>query len=145
MFVSAQPITYPVHRQASWAAYLAGTSARLLTSITGVDFQQGGTPVSTSHYCRMHATRAISGSNLSFVALVQHTLTRSHYSDQDPSNGRARPVYRAAEVDAMLADVIANLDEGEPLAPPDLRRNAQFGAPGFIATLPDTAPQGINM
>ena len=93
----------------------------------------------------MHATRAISGSNLSFVALVQHTLTRSHYSDQDPSNGRARPVYRAAEVDAMLADVIANLDEGEPLAPPDLRRNAQFGAPGFIATLPDTAPQGINM
>mmetsp|Transcript_12840 Transcript_12840/g.39193 ORF Transcript_12840/g.39193 Transcript_12840/m.39193 type:complete len:108 (-) Transcript_12840:604-927(-) len=107
MFVSAQPITYPVHRQASWAAYLAGTSARLLTSITGVDFQQGGTP--------------------------------------DPSNGRARPVYRAAEVDAMLADVIANLDEGEPLAPPDLRRNAQFGAPGFIATLPDTAPQGINM
>jgi hypothetical protein len=45
----------------------------------------------------------------------------------------------------MLSDVLAQLDEGEPLAPPGLRRNAPFGAGGFIATLPDTAPQGIAM
>lgn len=64
---------------------------------------------------------------------------------QDPIDGRARPVYRAAEAHALLADVLAQLDEGEPLAPPGLRRNAQFGVGGFIATLPDMAPQGIAM
>lgn len=77
--------------------------------------------------------------------------TPSHHSPtlclslQDPNDGRARPVYRAADVHAMLSDVLAQLDEGEPLAPPGLRRNAPFGAGGFIATLPDTAPQGIAM
>mmetsp|Transcript_16946 Transcript_16946/g.55218 ORF Transcript_16946/g.55218 Transcript_16946/m.55218 type:complete len:131 (-) Transcript_16946:381-773(-) len=101
------PASPPPH-QASWAAYLAGTSARLLTSLTGVDFKPTG-------------------------------------GARDPIDGRARPVYRAAEAHALLADVLAQLDESEPLAPPGLRRNAQFGVGGFIATLPDMAPQGIAM
>lgn len=93
-------------KQASWAAYLVGSSARLLTSLTGVDFKAGA------------------------------TITEP--------DGKRRPVYRAAEVDAMLADVLQELD-GEGIAPPSLRRNAQFGEPGYIAYLPDSAPQALTI
>jgi len=80
----------------TWVGYGAGTAARLLTSLTGVDFKAGG-------------------------------------MGAKGGDGKRKPVYRAAEVDAMLSEVLA---EGCDIAAPPMRRNANFGAGAIIPTLP---------